>query len=170
MVDATLPLQKGQLYRKNDKGHICGDNTWTKFVLQERARHHWPSAPSASPGIVLWFGRIIDNHLVSVLADQGKGKVWSHEENKVPHKGDHLGLIWMFQSSEQLEWARILRLCQPGHQLINSKIASFFSQHSTLDNIARFCRWEKVSSLKWLFCFVYFFGCFCFFRYAWKGR
>ena len=35
-----------------------------------------------------------DIHLVSVLADEGKCKVWSHEENQVGHKGDHLGLIW----------------------------------------------------------------------------
>ena len=53
-------------------------------------QHHQPALASLA---VLWVGRIIDNHLVSVLADQGKGKVWSHEENKVPHKGDHLGLI-----------------------------------------------------------------------------
>ena len=35
-----------------------------------------------------------DSHLVSVLADEGKCKVWSHEENQVGNKRDHLGLIW----------------------------------------------------------------------------
>ena len=29
-----------------------------------------------------------------MLADEGKCKVWSHEENQVGNKRDHLGLIW----------------------------------------------------------------------------
>ena len=94
--------------------------TLMKFVLQERGQHHWPSGPSAIPDTWLdvLYSRIFsalnpsDNHLVSVLADEGKCKVWSHEENQVAHKGDHLGLIWFgFTREERMEKVNASSLC-----------------------------------------------------------
>ena len=83
-------------------GGVCNTGSkkpWWSSCTKKQAdiTGHQDHQPSLTHG---WMSRIFsalnssDNHLVSVLADEGKCKVWGHEENQVANKGDHLGFVW----------------------------------------------------------------------------